>query len=96
MSCDCASPDGSNLWVTEDGLHLDVRGLSQPQPIDEILGLIDRGEAGNVLIVHLDDEPIVLYPELDDRGWTHEIVSAHCDDPACNDDVRLKLVRLAA
>jgi len=96
MSCDCTSPDGSNLWVTEDGLHLDVRGLSQPQPMDEILGLIDRGEAGNILIVHLDDEPIMLYPELDDRGWTHEIVSAHCDDPACNDDVRLKLVRLAA
>jgi Uncharacterized conserved protein (DUF2249) len=96
MSCDCTSPDGSNLWQSEDGLHLDVRGLSPPQPVNEVLSLIDRGEAGNVLIVHLDHEPIVLYPELDDRGWTHEIVPAHCDDPSCNDDVRLKLVRLVA
>jgi hypothetical protein len=44
--------------------------------------------------VHLDREPIFLYPELDDRGWAHEIVAAACGDPACEDEVRLQLTRL--
>ncbi len=97
MSCDCSSPDGaSRIWQTADGQHLDVRGLQPPQPMIEILGLIDRGEAGNVLIIHLDREPIFLYPELDDRGWSHEVVAPTCDDPACEDGVRLRIVRLSA
>ena len=37
-----------------------------------ILGMIDRGEAGAVLIVHLDREPVFLYPELDGRAPASE------------------------
>ncbi|MBI4273879.1 MAG: DUF2249 domain-containing protein [Rhizobiales bacterium] len=97
MSCDCVPPDGaSRTWRTADGQHLDVRGLEPPQPMVEVLGLIDRGEAENVVIVHLDHEPIFLYPELDDRGWSHEIVDATCGDASCEDDVRLRIVRLVA
>ena len=32
-------------------------------------------------------------PELGDRGWSYEIVPASCGDAACEDDVRLHLVR---
>jgi hypothetical protein len=96
MSCDCARPeDASRLWQTADGLHLDVRGLDPPQPMVEILGLIDRGEVDDArIIVHLDREPIFLYPELDDRGWSHELVTPSCGDPACEDEVRLRIMRM--
>ena len=38
-----------------------------------ILQTIEGGEVDTALIAHLDREPIFLYPELDDRGWSHEI-----------------------
>lgn len=94
MSCDCTPPEeGTRLWHTPDGTHLDVRGLEPPEPMVTILRLIDGGEIQGELIVHLDREPIFLYPELEDRGWAHEIVPATCGDAACEDDVKLRLVR---
>jgi hypothetical protein len=96
MSCDCESPDGSRLWTTPDGVHLNVRGLECPAPMVQTLGLIERGDVGNVIIVHLDQEPLFLYPELDDRGWSHEVISSSCGDPSCEDEVRLRLVRMRA
>jgi hypothetical protein len=96
MSCDCDSPDGERLWTTADGVHLDVRGLECPEPFVRTLGLIERADIGNVVIVHLDQEPLFLYPELDDRGWSHELVSSSCGDPSCEDEVRLRLVRMRA
>ncbi len=91
MSCGCR--DGAEMWQPPEGVHLDVRGLEPPQPMVKILRLIDSGEAGDILIVHFDRDPIFLYPELDDRGWSHEIVAA-CDDPACENEVRLQLTRM--
>jgi len=81
-------------WFTTEGLHLDVRGLDPPEPMVAILGLIDRGEAGNVITVHLDREPIFLYPELDDRGWSYEMLPGSRDDAACDGDVNVRLVRM--
>ncbi len=96
MDCDCQSPDGERVWTTEDGVHLDVRGLECPGPKVQTLSFIERDDVGNVIIVHLDHEPIHLYPELDERGWSHELVSSNCGDPSCEEDVRLRLVRLRA
>lgn len=96
MSCDCESPDGTRLWTTSDGVHLDVRGLECPEPLVQTLGLIERGDVGNVIVVHLDQEPLFLYPELDERGWSHEVISSSCGDPSCEDEVRLRLVRMRA
>lgn len=94
MGCDCAGPeDGSRKWRTSEGTHVDVRGLAPPESAVEILQLIDSGDADAIVIAHLDCEPIFLYPELDDRGWSYEIISASCGDPACADDVKLQLVR---
>jgi hypothetical protein len=82
----CGRPeDGTRVWRTADAVHIDVRGLDPPEPMVEILRLIDLGQADCVLIAYLDREPIFLYPELDDRGWSHDMVSSeamHCADDA--------------
>jgi hypothetical protein len=82
------------VWRTADAVHIDVRGLEAPEPMVMILGLIDGGDVSSPLIAHLDREPIFLYPELDDRGWAHEILPSECGDPACENEVLLQLVRL--
>lgn len=86
---------GSRTWFTPDGLHLDVRGLDPPGPMVAILRLIDSGEAGNAMTVHLDREPIFLYPELEDRGWSHQLLPGAWDDAACARGVNVRLVRTA-
>lgn len=94
MSRDCARPEGgSRKWRTPEGIHIDVRGLPPPQPAVETLQLVDSEEADAVLTARLDREPIFLYPELDDRGRSFEIVPASWRGAAFEDDVRLRLVR---
>jgi hypothetical protein len=39
-----------------------------------VLRLIDGGEAGDVLMAHVRQEPLLLYPELDERGWRHRLL----------------------
>lgn len=93
MSCE-RPEDGTRVWRTADAVHVDVRGLEPPEPMVIILRLIDGGEVDAPLIAHLDREPIFLYPELDDRGWAHEIIPSECGDVACENEVQLQLVRL--
>ena len=93
MSCDCRAPAGTRSWYALDGPHLDVRGLDCPEPLIEVLRTIDAGREAT-LIVHLDQEPVLLYPELDDRGWVHELLPPECNEAACADEVRLRLTRL--
>lgn len=56
-------------WVDAGAAHLDVRGLAPPGPMVAILSLIDGGGAGESFVVHLDRDPVFLYPELAERGW---------------------------
>lgn len=92
----CAGPDdGSRVWLTPDALHVDVRGLEPPEPMVEILRLIDGEVVDGVLVAHLDREPIFLYPELDDRGWAHEVMEPSCGGHDCTDGVRLRMIRLS-
>ena len=87
------APDGVRLWRAQDGLHVDVRGLPCPEPLVTVLRLIDGGEAGDVLFAHLSQEPLLLYPELDDRGWRYRLI-AHADESSLQDgDVVLEIVR---
>jgi len=97
MSGHCDDPgDGSRVWRSSEGTHIDVRGLPPPEPMLAILQLIDSGEAPDVVIALLDREPIFLYPELDDRGWGYELVDASVGDHACGGAVRIRLLRLHA
>lgn len=67
---------GARMWRTADRLHVDVRGLPCPEPLVTVLRLIEAGEAGDHLVVHLSQEPLLLYPELDARGWRHRVLSS--------------------
>ncbi len=90
----CARPEsGERTWQTPEALHVDLRGLEPPEPMVEILRMIDGGEASSVIIGHFDREPIFLYPELEDRGWSHELIASSCGGPDCEDEVKLRLVR---
>jgi uncharacterized protein (DUF2249 family) len=79
------SLQGARLWQTPDALHIDVRGLQPPAPMVAILGLIDAGRHPGHIIAHLDREPVFLFPQLDDRGWTYVAIEG---DP---DEVRLEM-----
>lgn len=76
---------GAKVWRTDDAVHIDVRGLERPRPMIAILSLIDGAGHEGVVIAHLDREPVFLYPELAERGWSHGIV------PGEPDEVRLVL-----
>ncbi|HXZ22213.1 MAG TPA: DUF2249 domain-containing protein [Pseudolabrys sp.] len=90
----CTRPEEkSRKWRTADAVHIDVRGLEPPEPMIAILQTIDGGEVDSALIAHLDREPIFLYPELDDRGWSHELIESLCGGADCEDGVMLRMVR---
>lgn len=74
-------------WVAADGAHLDVRGMKPPEPMVAILSMIDGGAEEVAFTVHLEHDPVFLYPELAERGWIATAVAA---DPG---EVRLRLER---
>jgi len=79
------------IWQTADALHMDLRGLEPPEPMVAVLRAIDGGEVDTVLIARFDREPIFLYPELDDRGWNHEIIQPPSGSASWEDGVMLRL-----
>jgi len=75
-------------WRDAQGEHIDVRGLPPPQPLVAILRLVlEQGQAGTAVIVHHDRDPLLLYPELTERGWYAERIEG------APDEVRLRLSR---
>jgi hypothetical protein len=72
-------------WHEADGVHIDVRGLDAPRPLVAILQLIDSLPRDRAVVVHHDRDPLLLYPELAERGWSAEPLDA----PA--GEVRLRL-----
>lgn len=73
------------VWSEQDGTHIDVRGLEPPQPMRAIVKLIEDRQTEGPIIVHHEREPVFLYPELAERGWSHAIIAG---DPG---EVRLRL-----
>ena len=74
-------------WSDTDGEHIDVRGLPPPQPLVAIVRLIETVDATRAVVAHLDRDPLMLYPELAERGWAAQRLSA---PPG---EVRLRLTR---
>jgi hypothetical protein len=65
-----------------------VRGLAPPAPLVAIVELIDSIEGGTAtVIVHHERDPVLLYGELAERGWTIERIDS------VPGEVRLKLER---
>jgi uncharacterized protein (DUF2249 family) len=86
-------PDGppngaARRWAEDGALHIDVRGLEPPAPLVAILQVLDSIDNAGELIVHHDRDPLLLYPELAERGWGAEDLHA----PA--GEVRLRLARV--
>jgi hypothetical protein len=81
--------DQSRRWVDADGIHIDVRGLPPPQPMVSILALVESIRDATPVVVHHERDPLFLYPELAEIGWTSE----RLDAPA--GEVRLLLTRAA-
>jgi uncharacterized protein DUF2249 len=95
MRHNCEQTDESTrLWLAEDGVHIDVRGLDPPQPIVRLLELIDASQVGSAVTAQFSYDPAVLYPEFDARGWDYEIVTSDDDGAEC-EDITLRLVRFA-
>lgn len=84
-------PITSRIWRTADGMHIDLRGAAES--MTELLQTIDSGRVDGVLVGHFDHEPISLYPELEDRGWSHEVLASHCGGTDCEDGLMLRMVR---
>ncbi len=72
-------PPGKD-WMTATGLHIDVRGLEPPQPMVGILARLQDAGADGPVTVHLDRDPIYLYPELVELGWHAERLSGENDE----------------
>lgn len=65
----------AGCWREADGTHLDVRGLSPPQPLVRILRVLRTLPRDALLIVHHDRDPLMLYGELAQIGWGAERVA---------------------
>lgn len=90
MPCPCppqpeAPHSCGRRWRDAQGLHIDVRGLAPPAPLVAIVALIDAVTDDTPVIVHHDRDPLLLYPELAERGWTAEAVAGEAGE------VRLRL-----
>ena len=73
------NPAGGKIWQEGDVSHIDVRGLVPPQPMVAVLSLLNSDNVLDRLIVHIDREPIYLYPELEDCGWSFETSTIDAD-----------------
>ena len=54
----------------ENVIELDVRELAPPEPMIKILENIFKVDEKTVMVVHHHREPMMLYPELEKRGYT--------------------------
>ncbi len=69
---ECLAADDWRVWFYNDEAPtLDVRGLPPPQPMLRVLEELDGLAPGASLTVLHDRRPMFLYPQLDDRGFTH-------------------------
>lgn len=75
------------IWQEDGRAHIDVRGMEPPQPAVAILKLLETQPADGQVVAHLDRQPVFLYPELEERGWSWEIEKSEADE------VRLRLSR---
>ena len=63
------TPEGAMTWREDDGIHIDVRKLTPPNPLLSIIRLIESITGDQTVVVHHDREPQLLAPELAERGW---------------------------
>jgi hypothetical protein len=65
-----AAQTGPSISTHGTETHIDVRGLESPMPLVSILTLLESPDVSDTVIVIHDRDPLLLYPELEERGWT--------------------------
>ncbi|QLH71154.1 DUF2249 domain-containing protein [Rhodopseudomonas palustris] len=90
-----AQTERGRRWYVGDRPHVDVRGLPCPEPLVTVLRLIDGSEVGDGLTALVSQEPLLLYPELDARGWRYRTVTSAGDTLVRNGEVVLEIERSA-
>ena len=63
----------AKLWRDGGIVHIDVSDLPAPDPFVAIMRLIAHPAVGDTVVFHNDQEPVHLFPELLDIGWTYRI-----------------------
>lgn len=53
-----------------DDITIDNRGLQPPEPMVRILTALTSLEDGQQVVALMDREPLMLYPELERRGFS--------------------------
>ncbi len=66
-----ASP-GADATPVQHTIQLDTRGMDPPGPLLLILNTLETLGAAQSLVAHIDREPLLLFPELMERGWAYE------------------------
>ncbi len=51
-------------------IEIDVRELAPPEPMIKVLESLSEVDEETVLVVHHHREPMMLYPKLEERGYT--------------------------
>ena len=89
------SADGTRTAQTSPSIsiegaetRIDVRGLESPQPLIGILTLLESPNVTDTVIVIHDRDPLLLYPELEERGWAWSPL------PAPTGQLHLRLTRI--
>ncbi len=59
-----------NLYDYDTIKELDVRGLEPPEPMVKVLETLQSIDNKTILVVHHHREPLMLYPKLEERGFT--------------------------
>ncbi|MCX6893979.1 MAG: DUF2249 domain-containing protein [Verrucomicrobia bacterium] len=52
-------------------INLDARGLEPPQPMMRILEAVTALPPDATLVAHTDRQPLLLYPQLEQRGFNY-------------------------
>ena len=66
------APPGTDASPIQHTTHLDTRGMEPPGPLLLILNTLETLGPDDTLVAHIDREPLLLFPELMERGWAYE------------------------
>lgn len=83
------SNDGVTITREGSSITIDVRSLEPPQPLVNILQLLESPDVSDTVLVLHDRDPLLLYPELEERNWSWEEV------PSPQGELHLNLKRLS-
>jgi uncharacterized protein (DUF2249 family) len=64
--------DDWSVWFYPRRLTIDVRELEPPEPMLRVFDALETLAPGQHLEVRHNRRPIFLYPQLEERGFTHE------------------------